>query len=214
MLSKLFTNIGYVLLLLNCILFLKDFSKNKIPFKILTLYSLVMFVIQITAAIFVKLHSNNLFLSHFYFILQFVLLSLFYFHLLKEAFQKRIIVVCLVLCLAVLFVQYSIDWSHFNRFNLLEIFITSLPLIVYATFHLYNLLNEKKEFYYINIGLLIYLFGSTIVFLTCNLLISLDSRTPFRYIFDLNVYLYVVYQLFILYELRRVDLIKTVEKNE
>ncbi len=119
-----------------------------------------------------------------------------------------------MLCLAVLFVQYSIDWSHFNRFNLLEIFITSLPLIVYATFHLYNLLNEKKEFYYINIGLLIYLFGSTIVFLTCNLLISLDSRTPFRYIFDLNIYLYVVYQLFILYELRRVDLIKTVEKNE
>lgn len=204
MVSKIFTNVGYVLLLINCILFLKGFSKNGKPFKIFTFYCLAMFAVQMSAAILVKLQINNLFLSHFYFILQFLILSLFYHVLLKEEFQRRIIVFTLIGCLSVLSIQYVYDPSLFYRFNLLEIFITSLPIIVYATFHLYNMLNEKKEFYYINMGLMFYLFGSTIVFLTANLLISWHSKIPFRYIFDLNVYLYVVYQLFILYESRKV----------
>lgn len=99
--------------------------------------------------------------------------------------------------------QYALDWQLFYRFNLLEIFITSLPLIIYATFHLYNLLNQIKEFYYITIGLLIYLFGSTIVFLSSNLLISLNSNLPFKIIYSLNVYLYIGYQLFILFDLTK-----------
>jgi hypothetical protein len=86
-----------------------------------------------------------------------------------------------------------------------------LPLIIYATFHLYNLLNEKKQFYYINIGLLIYLFGSTIVFLTANLLLSLHYEKAFKEIYNLNVYLYVVYQLFILYDL--MTILKTNKKK-
>lgn len=203
MVSKIFVNIGYILLLLNCILFLRGFSKNGKPFKILTVYSWAMFAVQMTATILVKLHINNLFLSHFYFIIQFIIVSLFYFYLFADRLQKKIVIFSLIVCPVVLAIQYVMLPSLFYQFSLLEIFITSLPLIIYATIHLYNLLNEKKEFYYLNIGLLVYLFGSTIVFLAANLLISLDSKLPFRYIFDLNVYLYVVYQLFILYELRK-----------
>ena len=173
-----------------------------------------MFAVQMAATILVKLHINNLFLSHFYFTLQFIILSLFYYQLLKENYQKKIIIFNLIVCLTILSIQYALDWSLFYRFSLLEIFITSLPIIIYATFHLYNLLNEKRKFYYINIGLLIYLFGSTIVFLTANLLISLDNKMPFRYIFDLNVYLYVVYQLFILYELGKGNSIKNAKNHE
>lgn len=159
-----------------------------------------MFVVQIASHIMVKMHMTNLFLSHFYFGLQFLILSFFYYSLLKERVQRKVIVALLILCLILLTVQYSLDWNLFFKFNLFEIFITSLPLIIYATFHLYNLLNEKKQFYYINIGLLIYLFGSTIVFLTANLLLSLNSYDSFDIIYSLNVYLYVVYQLFILYD--------------
>lgn len=204
MVSKVFTNIGYVLLLINCILLLKGFSKNGKPFKIFAFYCFAMFAVQMSATVLVKMHIQNLFLSHYYFILQFIVLSFFYHQLLREKFQKSIIVYTLIGCLAALCIQYIFDPSLYHRFNLFEIFITSLPLIVYATFHLYNLLNEQKEYYYINIGLLVYLFGSTIVFLTANLLISWHSKIPFRYVFDLNVYLYVVYQLFILFELRKI----------
>ena len=202
MISEVFIYIGYFVLFLNCILLLKGFSKNGKPFKIFTVYSLLMFSVQIAAHILVKMHMVNLFLSHFYFGLQFLLLSFFYYYLMKESFQKKTILITLIVCSLLLVIQYSLDWSLFFKFSLFEIFITSLPLITYATFHLYNLLNEKKQFYYITTGLLIYLFGSTIVFLTANLLISMKSRVVFEQIYNLNVYLYVVYQLFILYDLK------------
>lgn len=202
MISEVFIYIGYFILFLNCIVLLKGFSKNGKPFKIFTVYSLLMFAVQIAAHILVKMHTVNLFLSHFYFGLQFLLLSFFYYYLMKESFQKKTILIMLIVCSLLLVIQYSLDWSLFFKFSLFEIFITSLPLITYATFHLYNLLNEKKQFYYITTGLLIYLFGSTIVFLTANLLISIKSRVVFEQIYNLNVYLYVVYQLFILYDLK------------
>jgi hypothetical protein len=200
--SEVFIYIGYFILFLNCIVLLKGFSKNGKPFKIFTVYSLFMFSVQIAAHILVKMHMVNLFLSHFYFGLQFLLLSFFYYYLMKESFQKKTILIVLIVCSLLLVIQYLLDWSLFFKFSLFEIFITSLPLITYATFHLYNLLSEKKQFYYITIGLLIYLFGSTIVFLTANLLISIKSRVVFEQIYNLNVYLYVVYQLFILYDLK------------
>jgi hypothetical protein len=161
-----------------------------------------MLTVQLASIIVVRMNFENLFLSHFYFGLQFLILSFFYYYLMKDHFQRKTIKISLIVCLAALGIQYALDWSLFFKFSLLEIFITSLPLIIFATFHLYNLLNEEKKYYYITTGLLIYLFGSTIVFLTANLLISLKSRIAFEQIYNLNVYLYVVYQLFILYDLR------------
>lgn len=173
-----------------------------------------MLLVQLASHIIVKMHFENLFLSHFYFVLQFLLLSFFYYYLMKESFQKKTILIALIVCSLLLVIQYSLDWSLFFKFSLFEIFITSLPLITYATFHLYNLLNEKKQFYYITTGLLIYLFGSTIVFLTANLLISLKSRIAFNQIYNLNVYLYVVYQLFILYDLKSILVTKKSKAHE
>jgi hypothetical protein len=183
-------------------LLLKGFSSKGKPFKIFTLYCLAMLTVQLASIIVVRMNFENLFLSHFYFGLQFLILSFFYYYLMKDHFQRKTIKISLIVCLAALGIQYALDWSLFFKFSLLEIFITSLPLIIFATFHLYNLLNEEKKYYYITTGLLIYLFGSTIVFLTANLLISLKSRIAFEQIYNLNVYLYVVYQLFILYDLR------------
>lgn len=170
-----------------------------------------MLIVQLASHITGKMHMRNLYLSHFYFGLQFLILSFFYYFILKEKFQRKVIIVLLILCLSFLIIQYALDWSLFFKFNLFEIFITSLPLIIYVTFHLYNLLNEKKEFYYINIGLLIYLFGSTVVFLTANLLLSLNTYKSFDFIYSLNVYLYVAYQLFILYDL--INILKTNKKK-
>lgn len=167
-----------------------------------------MFTVQIVSHILVKMHKTNLFMSHFYFVLQFLILSFFYYFLMKEQIQKRTIMILNVACALLLVLQYLITPKLFFRFNLFEIFITSLPLIIYSTFHLYNLLNEKKEFYYINIGLLIYLFGSTIVFLTSNLLLSLKTYDSFDFIYSINVYLYVIYQLFILFDLKGIMLTK------
>ena len=73
--------------------------------------------------------------------------------------------------------------------------------MIYSTFHLYNLLNKEKYFYYINIGLLLYLFGSSIVFLSYRLLSMIASSEVTNITWSLNIYMYVIYQLFILKEL-------------
>lgn len=161
-----------------------------------------MFVIQMIGYILLKLGKNNLFLSHFYFILQFVLISFFYLHLRMNDFQKKTIKIGFVSCLVVLGIQYALDPGAFFKFNLFEIFITSFLLIIYTTFYLYNLLNEKKEFYYINLGILIYLFGSTVIFLAGNLTTIYKLKLVFN-IWILNAILYVIYQLMILFEWKK-----------
>jgi hypothetical protein len=199
---SIFANIGYLILLLNLILFLKGVRNAGTSYKIFTCYLGVIFVVQIVSMIMKKNHINNLFLSHFYFIGQFILLSLFYIKILKEKFQKKVVKFGLFLGLITLGIQYAVDVSLFLKFNLFEIFITSFLLILYATFHFYNMLNEKKEFYYINMGVLIYLFGSTILFLVGNLTIVLSPEMN-KITWILNSILYIVYQVFILVEWKK-----------
>lgn len=213
MIAKIFISIGFVILFVNTILFLKSFSKQGKPFKILAIYSMSMFCIQMTAKYLSEHQINNLFLSHFYFIIQFLLLSLFFYNLFKEKTQKLIVKLLLVICFITLIVQYSLNYELVYKYNELEVILTSIPLILYCTMHLYNLLSQKKEFYFFTIGFLIYLFGSTIIFLTGNLVLSMKSRYFSDKIFDLNVYLYVVYQSFIAYELIKMFFCKKNLKN-
>lgn len=199
---SLFANIGYLILFLNLILFIKGFRTNGKAHSIFTWYLGVIFLVQITSMTLKKFGFNNLFLSHFYFIGQFVLLSLFYLDILKEEIQKKIVKVCLIIGLLALGIQYANNFSLFLKFNLFEIFITSLLLILYATIHFYNMLNEKKEFYFINMGVLFYLFGSTILFLVGNLTIVLSPKMN-KITWILNSILYILYQIFILIEWRK-----------
>lgn len=195
-------NFGYSLLLINFIVFAIGLSKKQKSYVIFTAYLFLIVCIQIITLVLRKLGINNLFLSHFYFIGQFLMLGLFYFNLIADKFQKKVIKITLILALLSLAIQYSIRPDLFFEFNLYEIFITSFLLIIYATFHFYNMLNGEKVFYYINIGIILYLFGSTILFLVGNLSIMLSSRyykVPSR----INYVLYIVFQLFILIEWRK-----------
>jgi hypothetical protein len=173
-------------------------SKKAKTYKVFAFYLLIMAIIQIASFVTSKLKIHNIFLTHFYFVIQFLILSYFYFLLLIDLKQKlliKIITPLVVTNLIIYYYNYPLDFYIFNPF---EIFITSLPLVIYTTFHLYNLLNQDKKFYYINLGLLIYLFGSTLVFLTGNLLLLIDGNYVFDIIWSFNEYIYVVYQLLIL----------------
>lgn len=193
---NLFAYIGYFLLFINIILFNNFYLNKKKALKIFILYLGVTFIIQVVSNVFFQLKINNLFISHFYFIGQFIILSFFYFTILKENYQKKIVQIGFISCLLILGIHYLIDSSKFYKFDLFEIFITSFLVIIYATFHLYNLLNEKKEFYYLSLGILLYLYGSTILFLVGNI----TALLSFKYAeipWILNSVLYIVFQLFI-----------------
>lgn len=199
---RLFDNVGYLLLFINLLCYSYSYLKFGKPYKIFVWYTILMCIIQGISYALVKLGMHNLFLSHFYFVGQFILLSLFYYHLFENKFQKKVVKMGGIVCLSFLAIQYFINPETFFRFNLFEIFITSFLIIIYSTFHLYNLLNcEKQDYYYLNLGVIIYLFGSTIIFLYANLDTSLKLFVFFR-IFMLNSFLYIIYQFFLLLEWR------------
>lgn len=207
----LFVYIGYVLLLLNLIIFFMGYSAQGRAYKIFTWYLAMTFVIQMVSKLLTMFHYQNLFTIHFYFIGQLVLLSIFYLAVLKEDYQKKVVKIGLVLGLILFAIQYGYDSSLFFKFNLFEIFVTSFLLIIYAIFHLFNMLNKKEEFYYINVGILMYLFGSSILYLVGNLTILMSTKMSLI-IWTLNAGLYVVYQLFILFEWKK-SFYKKVIKN-
>ena len=197
-----FIYFGILLLATNTIVYFKGFFKNEKAFKIFVIYNAVMLFIQVISLLFSLKGINNIFLSHFYFILQFILLSSFYFYLINHTLQKRAILYTSSTVLVILLLQYIIYPDLIYKFNLLEVFLTSFAVILYSTLHLYNMLNSKKTYYYINLGILIYLFGSTVLFLTGNLIAALNSSKN-QLTWTLNAVLYVVYQLFILFEWKK-----------
>ena len=201
MILEIIADLGYLVLLLNTLLFSIGFFKKGKAYRIFISYLWIICLIQIMSKVLHFLRLNNLYLSHFYFILQFVSLSFFYLNLQLNVFQKKIVKIGFVFCLTVLTCQYALNPGVFFEFNLFEIFITSFLLIVYATFYLFNLLNEKKEFYYINFGILTYLFGSTVLFLVGDLVAKMKPEfndVPWL----LNSILYVFYQILILLEFK------------
>lgn len=195
----LLANMGCLFLFVNLLLFSLKFRGNGKAYKIFTVYLLVVLAVQLPSFFLKSLHINNLFLSHFYFLGQFLFLGLFYKSLFTNLLQKKIINIGFVCCFIILGIQYSLDTSLVFKFNLFEIFLTSFLLIIYSVFHFYNMLSDKKEFYYINIGIMLYLFGSTILFFVGNLT-ALMSAEMSKITWVTNALLYVVYQLFIVFE--------------
>ena len=193
------TNLGYVLMVINLLLFLVQFRNANKSMRLFTLYLFVIAVVQFGSSYMSRNQMNNLFLSHLYFILQFVLLGFFYLSFLKAPIQRRFVRISMAVCLALLGLQYYRDPMVFWNFNLFEIFLTSFLIVIYALFHFYNILNESRQYYWLNTGIFIYIFVSSVLFLSGNLM----STIAIEYVdlvWTLNAILYVVYQVFIFLE--------------
>lgn len=184
------------------VLYLKDFFQQGKSFKIFTIYLIGTSLIQIVSKIFLNMYANNLFLSHYYFIGQFILLGLFFKSLFTNRIQKSVANWILIIGLILLAIQYSLNPAVFYKFNLFEIFVTSFLVIILAAMHLYNLLAEEKVFYYCTIGILLYLSGSTILFFVGNITAILSEKYQFLP-WTLNAILVIIYQLFILFQWRK-----------
>ncbi len=200
--SSLFEYIGVAILFLNTILFFKSYTlKRSIAFKYFSFYLGTCLLIVITTSTLAYLKKANLYLSHFYFISQFILLSLFY----KQLFnliQKKIANIILILVLSILTLQYLQNPKLFFKFNVFEIFITSFPIVVYSIIHLYNSISEKGRFLYINAGILVYLATSTLIFILGDYLS--EYRTPaIKKIWFVNKILYVIYLILITIEWKK-----------
>lgn len=202
-LYKIFKYIPIILLIINFILFFSQFKKENKAYRIYTIYLGLIVSIELSSRILIANGYQNLMLSHLYFTGQFIMLSLFYLQLLKENYQKKIIRYNLILIPLLLLVNFSIFPSQLHEFSMVEILLTSVSIISYSTFHFYNMLSNKKEFYLINCGILIYLFGSTVTFLPRNLHVTYGKSLSIV-LTILNILLYIVYLVFIFLEWRQI----------
>lgn len=196
---KIFDNTANIFLFINFILFLLRFKKENKAYKIYTIYLGIIVAVQIALKAFVYFGYENLILSHAYFCGQFIMLSLFYHEILKEKYQKQIIKWNLLITISIVVATFLFNPSSLFNFNPIEILFTSISIIVYSAFHFYNMLSNKKEFYYINCGVSIYLFGSTVVFLPRNLHTIYD-RSFSNMLHMLNIVLYLLYLILIFIE--------------
>jgi len=196
-LQDFFSYSSNVLLLLNVILYFKGFLKNKKALIFFWAYLLIMLIIEIISIRLYLKREPNLFLSHYYFIAQFICLSFFYLNLfLKKRNSIKYITIFIAFSLLL---RYIIWPSLFDKFNLFEIVLTSLILIIYSLFYLFINLKKDIEYSYINIGVLVYILSSMLIFCSGNLMSELSYDVN-RYLWTVNSMLSVIFQLLIFYE--------------
>ncbi|SDJ07989.1 hypothetical protein [Chryseobacterium jejuense] len=191
--------IGKGILLINLAVYCIGFFRSGRAYTFFISYLAWILICEIVFYVLNYQRINNLFFSHYYLIIQFILLGLFFHEIVTEKYQKNIARFLLVSIPSVLIVQYIIDPEKYYVFNLFEIFVTSYSLIILALFHLYNILDTEKKYNYISLGLLLYLISSTVIFLSGNLYTVMNTNLH-REIWVFNVVMFIVYQIFIFAE--------------
>jgi hypothetical protein len=194
-----FIYLSYGILVLNLIVYAISFFKKEKVNGFFLFYLLFVTFIQFSMELFYFLHMQNLFLMNLYFIGQMILFGLFYSSLMNSKSQKGIIHVTIALNLIGIAIQSWLDHEQFFKYNLLVIVITNLSVIVFAMLHLFNMLTSEKKYYYVTIGLILYLLSSTMIFIVGNINAKLDSEWKFL-LWIFNSLLLILFYLFILYE--------------
>jgi hypothetical protein len=194
------------LLLINSVLFLSKVKKiNNQTYKYVSIYLIVLFLVELFCNTIGYLYpAQNLYLSHFYFNAQFILLSIVFYRLFSNPKLKKLVVINYVVVTLIIIGMYVSNSESFWQFNLFEIAATSALLIIYALIHLNNTLGTKKKYFYLTIGLILYLLCSSLIFLFGNYeLVFIED--PYIDIWIFNTLFYIVYQVLIFTEWRYIN---------
>lgn len=195
---KIVTDITVYFSLFYPLLYIKGFRSNNKAFKVFTIYLIIIGLIQLATRVYkVILEEPNLHLSHYYFICQFVLLSIFYALLTKHKW----IYIVLGLVLAFLGYQYIMDPGMYFRYNPIGMSLTHAIIVIYALLYFYRSLSGKVQFLIVNIGIFFYLLSSTLIFASGNLVLDLNvPESISELLVDTNVFLYLAFQILIFVE--------------
>ena len=184
-----------------CLLYLIGFFKNGKAYKIFTIYIIgVLLMDFISSKLYSWFRIYNIFMNHFYDLFQFVILSYFYATLLKTKKQLFTVYILLIMLPVFFLSRYVFNPQMFFEYSLLETYLTTMPLIIYSSMHLYNNLGEKSEFYFINVGLLFYLFTSTFIFLLYKLITVFKFDEFNDIMIDINIILQYIKFGFFFYQ--------------
>lgn len=192
----------YITSAILCLLYLIDFFKNGKVYKIFTIYLIGVLLIDfIGSKLYRWFRIYNVFMHHFYELFQFVILSYFFSLLLKTRTQLLTVYILLIVLPIFLLSRYLNNPNLFFEYNLFETYLTTIPIIIYSSMHLYNNLGEKSEFYYGNVGLLFYLFTSTFIFLLYRLVVIFDIEDTINdLMININITLQYIKFAFFFYQ--------------
>ena len=203
LLSFIISIAGLLFLLFNSILFLKTRTGKDKNYKCLTFYLTILFVVELACNIIGILKPNsNFFLSHYYFIIQFIVLSLFFYYLFDSKRLKFFIILNFVFVAIVLGVQYFNNPLLYWEFNVLEIGMTSFLLIFYCIIYFYRHLKSSFDYFYFCFGLTFYLTSSMLIFLSGNTTLVFFEEPFYFDIWVFNSLFYIFYQYMVFKEWR------------
>ncbi|WP_431166630.1 hypothetical protein [Tenacibaculum halocynthiae] len=189
------------LLLINSILFVSKVKKiNNSTYSYVTTYLVILFIVELFCNTIGYLYpGQNFYLSHFYFNAQFILLSIVFYRLFKNQKLKKLVILNYVIVTLIILGMYIYNNQLFWQFNLFEIAMTSVLLIIYGLIHLSNTMGTNKKYFYLSVGMILYLLCSSLIFLFGNYeLVFIED--PYIDIWIFNTLFYIVYQVFIFVE--------------
>lgn len=201
LLSFIISITGLLFLLFNSFIFLKTRKGKDKNYKCLTFYLTILFAVELACNIIGMLKPNsNFFLSHYYFIIQFNVLSLFFYYIFDSKRLKFFIIFNFIFVAIVLGVQYYNNPSLYLEFNVLEIGLTSFLLIVYCIIHFYKYLKSSFEYFYFCFGLTFYLTSSMLIFLSGNTTLVFFEEPFYFDIWVFNSLFYILFQYLVFKE--------------
>jgi hypothetical protein len=197
--------VGLFLLIINCGLYLYTYSGKDRLYKSFTLYLIVLaFYETVCTVVGILKPGQNVYLVHYNFNFQFLLLSLFFYQILQGDFFKKMIIFNLLAVWLLLAIQYYHDPGLYWRFNIPEIVGISLLLICYALIHIYQNLGETKQYFYVSIGVVLFYLCGSIIFMSGNLDLVIWQK-PYLDIWVFNSLFFIAFQILTFKEWRYVN---------
>ena len=193
--------IGLFLLFINSILFFSSRKNKDIVYRYIMYYLMIQFAVELCCNIIGILYPNeNFFLSHYYFVIQFIMLSLFFFQLFKNKLLKNLVYINLGIVLLILAFQYYQTPSLYWKCNNFEIGATSILLILYSIVYFYENLKESHKYHFFCYGLTFYLMSSCLIFLTGNTQLVFMTEPFYLDIWIFNSLFFILFQILIFKE--------------
>ncbi len=192
---------GVFLVFINFILIttLKNKSKNE---KILFWYLFVSLLETLLCYSIYRLFPNsNYFVSHLYFFIHFTFLSYIYHQIIDNSNIKKGIKITYPIVYLIVFLSFLLNPSLFFGFNLIEIILICLAIILFAFILIFQTIETEKRYFYFSIGIILYFSISCLIFISGSLdKVLVFSRDPYIDHWIIKDLFYILFQLFIFKE--------------
>lgn len=198
--------IGLFFLFFNSISSLIIRKKVKLmTFNFFSTYLLIMAIIELFCHVLGVLKpGSNIFISHFYFNFQFLIISIFFLQLFKKNTRvKNWILRIMILVFLIVAFSFALNKELFWKFNLVEIGATTLALVGFIAYYFYDTMeHDVEDFHNFFGGLIVYLLSSSLIFLTGNEELVIIKDPYYIDIWVFNSLFYITFQFFVFREIQ------------